>query len=67
MVNFTKYSEGKSIFKNAQLEKNAHMLMLSSRKVLRYYAQAGGKICSDKYAQVERYAQIKMLMWKNML
>ena len=29
MAKFEKYSEGKIIFKNAQLEKNAEMLMLS--------------------------------------
>ena len=49
------YSEGKIIFKNAQLEKNAEMLMLSWTKVFRYHAQVG------------KYAQIKMLRWKNML
>ena len=61
MAKFEKYSEGKIIFKNAQLEKNAEMLMLSWTKVFRYHAQVG------KYAQVKKYAQIQMLRWKNML
>ena len=68
MINFEKYSEGKILLKNAQLEKkcsdadaqlnkSAQIIMLRCKNMLRYKC-SGRKICSDINAQVEKYAQI---------